>query len=94
MYEGTEIMTSRWDNQGTDPLVFYSLCYVTAAQSFRSSPLQITASAQEDAVKLITDVRFSHRAVVDLPAIYPSLPGTKFKPKQSKAAPFHLPLCG
>lgn len=41
MYEGTEIMTSGWDNQGTNLPVFYSLCYVTAAQSFRSSPLII-----------------------------------------------------
>lgn len=44
-------------------------------------------SAQEDALKLITDVRFGHRAVVALQAIHPSLPETKPKPKRSSSFP-------
>lgn len=84
-------MAAGWDNQGTNPPAFYSLCYVTSSE-LRVQPADHCSgptSAQEDALKLITDVRFGHRVVVALQAIHPSLPETKSKPNQSGS----FPLC-
>lgn len=44
-FEAKSVTVEHWgDRQGTNPTIFYSLCCVIAAQSFKSSPL-ITALA-------------------------------------------------
>lgn len=79
------------DHQGTNPPVFYSLWLCNSSSELQVQPVDCcsgSTSAQEDALKLITDVTFGHSAVVALQAIYPfqnqrSCP----KPKQDSSFP-------